>query len=206
MTLPDASAHYFPQDVYRLRQDEVLIDCGAFDGDTIRAFIGLRGDRFTRIVGFEPDDLNWHKLRQTVEGLPEPIRRRIQCFPYALGASRGSMKFEFTGTELSKAGHGQSVVTVVALDDALEDETPTIIKFDIEGGELDALAGARQTINRHLPVLAVSTYHRQSDLWNIALSVSGTSSDYRHFLRPHGFEGWDLVSYAVPAGRSIEGR
>jgi FkbM family methyltransferase len=206
MTLPDTSAHYFPQDVYRLRQDEVLIDCGAFDGDTIRAFIGLRGDRFTRIVGFEPDDLNWHKLRQTIDELPEPIRRKIQCFPYALGASRGSLNFEFTGTELSKTGQGQSVVTAVALDDCLKDEAPTIIKFDIEGGELDALAGVRQTIHRHLPVLAVSTYHRQSDLWNIPLKVSGTSTDYRHFLRPHGFEGWDLVSYGVPAGRVIEER
>ena len=48
-----------------------------------------------------------------------------------------------------------------------------MIKFDIEGAELDALSGGRRTIRKNLPVLAVSTYHQQSHLWEIPLAIAG---------------------------------
>jgi hypothetical protein len=92
----------------------------------------------------------------------------------------------------------------VALDESLQGETPTIVKFDIEGAEPEALAGGRRTIQCRMPVLAISSYHLQNHLWQLPLSVAAMSGDYRYFLRPHGFEGWDLVCYAVPGGRLIE--
>jgi len=203
MSAPAAGEHYFPPDLYRLTSREVLIDCGAFDGDTIVSFVGRQG-QFAGIRAYEPDPLNWGKLRQRVAALPEPVRSRIACFQQAVGASRGTVAFEATGTELSVAGAGPAMVESVALDDSLQGETPTIIKFDIEGAEPEALAGGQQTIQRHTPVLAISAYHLQNHLWQLPLLVSGMSGDYRFFLRPHNSEGWDLVCYAVPAHRWIE--
>ena len=98
-------------------------------------------------------------------------------------------------------GQGQDSVECVTLDQALRDVTPTILKFDIEGAELDALAGAREVIARSRPVLAVSCYHQQSHLWEIPLELARTCHDYQFFLRPHGVEGWDLLCYAVPQER-----
>ena len=37
---------YFPQDLCPLRSDEVFVDCGAFDGDTIRLFLQESGGTF----------------------------------------------------------------------------------------------------------------------------------------------------------------
>ena len=96
---------------------------------------------------------------------------------------------------------GDTEVECVTLDAALAEVTPTHIKMDIEGAELDALEGAREVIARHAPVLAVCSYHRQADLWRIPALIHSINSSYRFFLRPHRIEGWDLVCYAVPPQR-----
>jgi len=79
--------------------------------------------------------------------------------------------------------------------------TPTFIKLDIEGYEIEALRGARGVIDRAAPVLAVCVYHLQDHLWRIPLLLREWRSDYALFLRPHNEEGWDLVCYAVPRAR-----
>jgi len=201
MSAPAVSQHYFPTDVYRLTQNEVFIDCGAFDGDTIKAFVNRMGDRFARIIAYEPDPANWRKLQRTINSMPVAAGRKIACVHQAVGAASGTVQFNPMGTELSAAGSGHLEVPCVALDESLGAETPTIIKFDIEGAELGALAGARHVIQRSLPVLAVSAYHRQADLWDVPLAIAAISGDYRFFLRPHEFEGWDLVCYAAPSHR-----
>jgi FkbM family methyltransferase len=197
---PGPEEHYFP-DLFRLLPDEVLVDCGAFDGDTIRGFVALQGDRFSRIMAFEPDPLNWPRLQETVAALPEEVRRKIACYPQAVSAVTGTIRFDSTGTDLSATGSGATSVECVELDEALRAFTPTMIKFDIEGAELDALSGGRRTIRKSLPLLAVSAYHQQGHLWEIPLAISGMASQYRFGLRPHSTEAWDLVCYAIPPER-----
>jgi FkbM family methyltransferase len=202
---PGLEPHYFP-DLFQVLPDEVLIDCGAFDGDTIRGFVARQGDRFSQILAFEPDPLTWPRLQETVAALPAEIQRKIACFPQAVSAVTGTIRFDSTGTDLSVSGSGAMSVQCVELDEVLRacataPIKPTMIKFDIEGAELDALSGGRRTIRKNLPVLAVSTYHQQSHLWEIPLAIAGIASEYRFGLRPHAAEGWDLVCYAIPPER-----
>ncbi len=197
---PGAEEHYFPP-LFHLRADEVFIDCGAFDGDTIRALVRRQGAAFSRIIAFEPDPLNWPRLQATVAGLPLEIRGKIECYPKAVSAATGTIQFDSTGTDLSATGIGALSIACITLDDALTGRTPTIIKFDIEGAEPSALKGCRATIERSLPLLAVSAYHQQSHLWEIPLAIAEMSRDYRFALRPHSAEAWDLVCYAVPPER-----
>jgi hypothetical protein len=53
---PAAHAHYFADDLSSLSDREVLIDCGAYDGDTIREFTRRRGSNFAAIRAYEPDE------------------------------------------------------------------------------------------------------------------------------------------------------
>ena len=64
-----------------------------------------------------------------------------------------------------------------------------------------ALEGARRTMERYAPILAVSTYHQQDHLCNVARLIHSMRSDYHFFLRPHMVEVWDLVCYAIPNHR-----
>lgn len=198
--------HYFPKDIYQVVPGETLVDCGAFDGDTIKVFVKLCGKDFARIVAYEPDKINWVRLQERLLEFPMLIRSRINCFPYALGADKGSIAFDSTGTDMSVSGKGTEQVDCVALDDSLEGIRPTIIKFDIEGAELAALEGCMDTIRRDPPILAISAYHAQSHIWEIPLRIAKASRDYRFFLRPHGTEGVDLVCYAVPTKRMSHSR
>ena len=73
--------------------------------------------------------------------------------------------------------------------------------MDIEGAELDALEGARRSIQTHRPILSICVYHKQDDLWRIPLFIHALVEDYRLFLRPHEVDGKELVCYAVPLNR-----
>jgi FkbM family methyltransferase len=201
---PVQHLQYFPSDLFDWSDDERFVDGGAYDGDTIRAIIGTYGDRFGQIYAFEPDPLNFDRLCTTVHGLPDSARRKIVCRQSALGATNGSLHIEVLGSAASRTHNHQSegTLTIAAESlDALNLETVSFLKFDIEGHEIDALTGAQRTIERGAPILAVCVYHQQDHLWRIPLLLKQWRDDYRFFLRPHNEEGWDLVCYAIPVSR-----
>ena len=203
LELPSSADHYFPADLFELSSEEVFIDCGAFDGDTIEDFIALNNGHFKSIVAFEPDPLNWEKLQARLLTLPESTRERIRSLPFAIGSKECEVSFESTGTDVAKVGKGPLKVHCVTLDGSAGGDHPSIIKFDIEGSELDALAGARTIITKNRPILAVCCYHQQNHLWRIPLALAEFCADYKFFLRRQGSEGWDLVCFAVPTERLI---
>ena len=194
---------YFPGDLVRPRTDEVFVDCGAFTGDTIDAFVAARGGQFDRIVAVEPDPLNCAALRQRVATWSGQDRDRVRIAPVAVGSSRGTLRFETTGTAGSSMGSGDDTVEVVPLDEILADYLPTYIKFDVEGAERDALTGGSKVIATNMPVLAVCLYHRPEDLWDLPLLVQSMRPDYRLYVRRHSDERWETVLYAVPPDRDL---
>jgi FkbM family methyltransferase len=198
---PRRHDEYFQSDLYHLQSDEVLIDCGAYDGDSIASFVKSRNEQFERIVAFEPDPQNWNALTNRLSNFSSSVASRITPLPYALGSKDGTVQFHSTGTEVAKIGEGSTAVKCAVLDDVLREIKPTFIKFDIEGAELDALQGARRVISSHRPIMVVSCYHQQSHLWEVPILLADLCRDYKLFLRPHGAEGWDLLCYAVPVER-----
>jgi FkbM family methyltransferase len=194
---------YFPTDMYLRNADEVFVDCGAFDGDTIRLFLANSGDRFRAIYAFEPDPQNFALLRANVDKLERSVRERTTVYPFAVGAERGRVSFLAEGSKASAMGAGGLAVDCVRLDDVLSRAGVTFIKMDIEGIELEALEGAAAIIRRERPVLAISCYHAQDHLWSIPSLINSLVSDYEFYLRPHDIEMWDLICYAVPRNRRV---
>ena len=67
---PGAPDNYFPPGLLpALPANAVFVDCGAYDGDTIRAFLAHQGGRFRSIFAFEPDPQNYEQLRSYVSSL-----------------------------------------------------------------------------------------------------------------------------------------
>jgi FkbM family methyltransferase len=192
---------YFPADLCPLLTDEVFVDCGAFDGDTIASFLKQENLGFKKILAFEPDPANFAKLSRTVTCFQ--ARDRIVLHKAATGAENGLVPFTGDGTSGASMGAGSIQVDCIKLDHVLKSEVPTYIKMDIEGAEMDAIEGARQTVKHHSPVLAVCCYHKQDHLWKIPLLIHSINPNYRFFLRPHFIEVWDLVCYAIPPRRLV---
>lgn len=198
-----ASATYFP-DVLRLRDDEVFVDCGAFDGDTIETYAEACGDRYGTIIAIEPDPGTFTRLSARVASLDRTIAMNA-----AVGAERGSLPFVASGALSSHAvsAGAQGIATggplidveVVTLDDLTP--RPTYVKMDIEGFEREALSGARALLAGHETAFAVTLYHRMSDLWQLPLFIHECAPGLRLYLR-HYAEDWaETICYAVPANR-----
>ncbi len=201
---PVSGPTYFPADLFKLSEEENLVDCGAFDGDTLREFLRVSRGKFAKVWAFEPDAENCTKLQTTIASIPSELRARVKVFPLATGSSARKLRFQAGFAAASAVSDaGEIEVDCDALDALLKDEMPTFIKMDIEGGEPDALRGAVDILRRCRPILAVSVYHLQSHLWSIPETLSALLDNYRFFLRPHDREGWDLVLYAVPAERLL---
>jgi FkbM family methyltransferase len=192
---------YFPDDVMSPLPEEVFVDCGAFTGDTIEAFMAARGGRFGEIVAVEPDALNCRALQGRIDEWSRAGIGPIRVAPVAAGARRGTLRFETTGTAGSSVGSGADTVEVAPLDDILAGCEPTYIKLDVEGAEHDALLGASVTIRTYRPVLAVCLYHKPEDLWDLPLLIRSLGPDYHMYVRRYSDERWETVCYAVPTDR-----
>ena len=72
--------------------------------------------------------------------------------------------------------------------------------MDVEGNELDALKGAMRILNTSKPDLAISIYHRPSDLWDIILHLNSSCAGYKFAIRNYtGFPA-ETVLYATHMG------
>ena len=198
---PVEEKQYFPDSLYRIDDHEVFVDCGAYIGDTAEELI-RRNPAFSRIVAIEADPQNFNCLTKWIARLDAPVSSRISALNIAVGAKRDKLRFQASGNDGARlAADGNIVVECIPIDDLAPEAGATFIKMDIEGYELEALEGARRSIQTHRPILSICVYHRQDDLWRIPLLIHTLVEDYRLFLRPHEADGKELVCYAVPANR-----
>jgi FkbM family methyltransferase len=190
---------YFPDFIEKL-DEEVYLDAGAADGDSIRAFIS-RWPRYFGIFAFEPDPANAEKLSKATWDIQKVFRSQS-----ALSDHLHKTSFAAVGDCSSHIGVGGIEVQCITLDyfRTNSDINPTFIKMDIEGEELNALWGARNLIRKHSPVLAICAYHTADHLWEIPLLIHALQPAYKLFLRRYRPGSWEHVWYAVPPERIVK--
>jgi FkbM family methyltransferase len=195
---------YFPADVFSLSPQEVLVDCGAFDGDTIRQLIDRAGTAFHAVHAIEADPVSLQKLEEWRNNSPTELQGKIHIHSCAVGYERTRVRFEVTGTVDSRmCSEGGIEVDCVPLDSLFDLSRCTMIKMDIEGAEYDAIRGAEGVIKRDRPILAICVYHAQNHVWRIPLLAQSMNPEYRFFLRTYEGDGFQTVMYAVPPARLL---
>jgi FkbM family methyltransferase len=201
--LPENSeANYFPADVpLGLPTDTTFIDCGAYDGDTIKFFLDHQGGNFREIFAFEPDEINCQKLRHYLTTLAGDTAERIHIYNAGVGSHRAKMSFHPTGNmSAAFSRKGEIEVDVLPLQEIVKTNGEFVyLKFDVEGAELEALKGAERLLQQAQPLLAISIYHRPADLWELPLYIDSLRLGYSFFLRTQGEDGMDVICYAVPS-------
>jgi FkbM family methyltransferase len=177
---------------------KVLFDVGAWVGDTAIKFAKLI-DQNGKIVAFEPTPHSMADLCKNIhdEGLANKV------IPVAAGVSdrNGYAWIQLAQHSGSNciSSTGSLLVNITTIDDFCNEikMVPNLIKMDIEGGEMAALRGAKNTIVKCGPGLQVCIYHRCEDLWEIPLFLKELRPDYKLYLGHHSQNLCETVIYAM---------
>ena len=187
--------------------EEVFVDCGAWRGDTVERYVAHKKGVFRRIYAFEPDEINFAALKNTVDcitGQYDLAEESFMLCPFGVGETtkegfferyeknngQGS-KYQTSSTE-SGGGYASKII---ALDEFLT-EPYSFLKADIESFEYQMLCGARQGIHRYKPLLALCIYHNAVDLYSIPLLVKEYVPEYHLAIRHHAKNLTGTVLYA----------
>ncbi len=182
-------------------ENEIYLDVGAYDGATIGEF-AKHCKNYKHIYAFEPETSCFGKLVKNTSSDAE----QITYFNAGLFDKTGDISFRF-------AEYGSSHVYGVLPWDTYDvvDEcydvycfrgddlkiAPTFIKMDIEGAEVQAIEGLRDTLSKYKPKLAVCLYHHLADLWNIPILLHSINSSYRFKIAHHSYWVTETVLYAI---------
>lgn len=189
---PLRQTQYSPPDIPRWESPLRLIDCGAYDGDSI-SLLSNYGYDFESIIALEPDINNYQQLIKNIS-----IRNSI-FLPCGVSSHTKSMQFNSGDGEGSRASQDGSItIQMLSIDEAFPFARPNLIKMDIEGGEREALLGAKETIKKTHPGITLSAYHLPFDLWELGLLIFEINPAYRFYIRTHGFSSFETVLYALP--------
>lgn len=187
---------YFDEDIISLNNGEVLVDCGAFIGDSIVPFVRYchsTSTRYGKIFGFEPDKEAYARLQEATAGYRD-------CYAIQMGISDSVQDMyidhNFGASTCSTAETGEKVL-MTTIDEYLKKERVSFIKMDLEGGEMAALCGARNTICNYHPKLAICIYHKPEDWITIPQFIKECDVSYRLYCRGYFNNLSEIVLYAM---------
>lgn len=190
----DVEKQYFPEDVVRLSDREVFVDCGAYTGDTFESFCKRVGG-FKKYYAMEPDQTLFEEVRSKITA------GNAVHIPIGAWDEKGTLDMVVEngcGSIRDLGGADGQRIDTDKIDNLIGDEEQaTFIKMDIEGAELKALKGAAGTIKRDKPKLAVCVYHKREDLITIPQYIKSLAGGYQLYLRAHFPYASEVVLYAV---------
>lgn len=196
----DSSSQYFDEMIIgsRISNREIFVDCGAFQGETAVAFISFLEEHdicdYQSIIEIEPDASNIQVMEERLQEC-----KNIDFVKAGVYDKNGQLSFcSEQGSSSKISDSGDVSIDVISLDEYIKDDLPvSFIKMDVEGSELNALYGARRTIQRNRPKLAICVYHKNEDLIEIPRYICSLGMDYKFYLRSYSRCGVETVLYAV---------
>ncbi|MEY8403111.1 FkbM family methyltransferase [Oscillospiraceae bacterium 44-34] len=195
---------YFCLPKFRYIHNEkgAFVDCGAFVGDTLEEMVKRSLGTAPKLYAFEPGERAFDALKKRTSFLCdiwaiEP--ERIICEKAGVGEKRGYLSFReyttdlagmsFTDIDTSTKNAGAEIVDLDSYFTEKQEENISFIKADIEGSEWAMLRGAKGTIQRCKPKLAICVYHSIYDFFRIPLFLKNLVPEYQFMVRHHG--DWD---------------
>jgi FkbM family methyltransferase len=170
----------------RRRHPDSFLDVGAHAG--LYSCVLLKANVVRTAILFEPDVRNAALLRANL--LINGLLDRATVHAAAAGRQAGRSKFargpdNNTGTARIADGVADHEVEVVAVDEVTDFSGRTLaIKIDVEGFELEVLAGLKRTLKENRGIVQIETIENRNDVIE--------------FMRQSGYElvadfYWDLL-------------
>lgn len=200
----DFIRNQYENDYVKLEKDDYVIDCGACWGDTALLFatkVGLDG----RIISFEfvPSNIKIFeenmKMNSEISSIVSLANYAVsdktgECIEYIDDGTATSIDIDKTNLE----GENQRAYTITIDDYVEQNQLPKVdfIKMDIEGAELSALRGGIKTIKKFKPKLAISIYHKKSDMWEIPQWIKQVCPEYKLYIKHNSRSSLETILFA----------
>ncbi len=176
--------------LFHVKQFGVAVQAGG----NVGVMAKMLAEHFGSVYTFEPDPANWDCLVDNIDGVANIIAR-----PAGLGSKRGTYDLareagNCGATYLApSAGSSEAPqAPVIRLDD-LNLEACDLLILDVEGYELEALKGARETIAKFKPIIAVEE-NRLSERYG---TRRGACLDWLVDTFDYGVVGLDEPNYIL---------
>lgn len=172
---------YFDLDIVKCDENEVIVDLGAYTGDTVISYLKNYGmNCYKKIYCYEITPSTFEVLKENLKFV-----NNIEFRNKGISNEKGIMAINdnsesASANTLVNKENGDIVVTTIDQD---IDEPVTLIKADIEGFEQKAIEGCKNHILNDHPKLLISVYHNNEDLWKIAKMIYNIHNDYKFYLR-----------------------
>ena len=141
-----------------------------------------------------PDEKNIEKIASTLKD----FKGQYKIIDKAVSYRNCVFRFQSEGSTDSKICDDGSVeISCVKIDEYVGDLDVTFLKIDIEGYELNALKGAKETIVRCKPTIAISLYHKPEDIFVLPEYILSLNPEYKLFVRRYDALCAETVLFAV---------
>lgn len=187
----DHTGQYFDKEILPRLTNICFVDGGGYVGDTATEVIKNYPD-FKKIYLIEPIAENIRIAKRELG-----TYQNIEFLTLGVSDKKTTLYFNEEKSFSTIYGKGTQSVEVNTIDNLIKEKVD-FIKLDIEGAEQDAIEGAKNTIKKHHPILAICVYHKAEDFYMIIEKVLAIRSDYSVYFR-HYMEGiFESVVYFTP--------
>lgn len=191
--------------IIEVQKEDIVIDAGGGWGDTALYFASKTGN-FGKVFSFEflernvkifNENLNLNpNLKEIIEIINNPIwkdsNREINY--YEDGVS-GVVFFNNN----KKKKLSQKLITI-SIDDFVKEKNLTkidFIKMDIEGAEVAALLGAKETLIKYRPKIAISVYHDIDHYYKIPYYINSLNLNYKFYLDHFSINRAETILFGI---------
>ncbi len=185
----------------QIQKGDFVIDGGGCWGDTALIFAQKTGEK-GEIFVFEFFEDNLKILKENFS-LNDNTSKKVVLIEKPLYNTSNKVLYLNHAcadiTTLTENKNSLQQYKTISIDDFVEQnniERIDFIKLDIEGSELAALDGARRTIMKYKPKLAIAAYHRYDDYYEISRFINELNLGYKFYFASYTPTGTDTVIYA----------
>ena len=179
-------------ELFSFTDDEIYIDMGAYNGDTVTEFAGMTGYR--HIYAVEPDTRNFRKLTKNCDAM-ENITL-VNAAAYSEDTELDFDDLSGRNSRIDDGGNKKTRTVKAVRGDSLCDHA-TLIKMDVEGAESEAIQGCRASLVNGSRLIC-ALYHRTEDIFALPLLIHSINPDLRLYMRHLLYiPAWETNLYCI---------